>query len=1348
MINRYKSKEGGTMIPAQFQKGGSNLFLTMPDGGTVGPMGASPTGLPEYQVGANLGGVGQKTMQDFNHYYNPGFPLMAEGGDTDMDGDDQSFYSNRINTFIQKIRDNAESNLESAVMQQDQQPPMAAYGMSMQDTSMDMYNPGNLGAFGKTASYMKGLTNNAFNGYIQRMGALGPNDYYYKEKNIYKDTSKNAPFGTQTFTDADGNKSQISPEEAYNRANYALYSKKHGGGLPRAQKGIDWEGISNPELLRRAQEMGHNSVEEYRNSGWGYGKNSWEYKAPPTYPSRVHINDPRTINATSGNPINPNVDLKSGDYHTGVIGEIARAARAYGQNPQELMAIALQETNLGKTDPNYGHVIHYNDPEGRGSAYDLALAKAKKDELATSKGFGNNELLKLQAYNGLGTVYPSTEAGYHGFNMSSIYGVPLTGAGINMTENPLYGKRIVDLRDNVLKNSQNAEYNQFLDKYNRDLANEEAQSQKQIAAYDLFNRINPEYGQQYATMLQNAYADSLSNSSNSEYIYPGGDLDFGYSVPNLDNTRQRNALDRFNRGIGYEQVQYKNGGALAKYQGQDGSSTTGDNYWSADELAYLKGLPKTERDKITAQGDKGRDAYNAYRKANDKAAPSGASATANNTGTTANNTGTTTTTGTSTTNPTSTTTATTKPGPFDGWEKHTIRGVEYPVDPSGRIVGYPYQTETGYDPHNNYNPYAGYNPYNPYMGYTGNRNLGVISKNKLTPEFKQNMLAGSYGNPQLLGVSEIKTRRAMDPGNRVKSITYSYGQPIPSGRTTINQPTASNSTQTTAGSPKSNNGVKPKSPVVDPNDPRVVSPGVKAAEDYTLRPNQNWDTKYQDLPNNGPSQDQLGPRDTPSPDQNVAPFQSQYIPGSPDYPNVPGYGTNGIPATPIVGPSPVQPSGSNPNVSQTSSYNIPAYDANRAFGQISDNEQKYFSTEGDMSNPDWRSQKMDNYGSMMYDNPNKVATKWSGIKDEPVNVANPNGLTKDQVLAEYDKVPAPLKEIATDHLFNSGSDPRIFTLAAAGAIKMEDSAKYKNDPKLLEDEWAKNIGLINQQYKDDPQAFTSAVSDYRKLIYRKSRQRDDQFGNPTDTPSNSGMPGLQYNAWAGRTGNTQDYIDQTYFNPANGYTAPQYFKKDGGALHKFMRMYQGDLGPSSVRDMSIADMPETIDQPVAPESNNTPMEFKPYEMTDADRINAVDKGTEYEQMQPGDGMAPAFDVETKRRKKRIGNPLKDLAAINFATNLFKGRDAAYAATEYGIRSTAANNFNTMRSTHGNYDLLSGDFRRGKRAADGNDAFHSGFGTYAQMGGNMLQNLKEGDEVYLTEEQINEIIKRGGKLSYL
>ena len=1137
MINRYKSKGGDTMIPLRFQTGGSNLFLTMPNGGNVGPMGASPMGLPQYGMGANYA-----------------FLKMQDGGDADMDGDDQSFYSNRMNTFIQKIRNNAEENLESAIMEQGQEPPMAQYGMNMNSDPMNSYDPGNLGAFSKTANYMKDLSKGAVSGYIQRMGALGPNNYYYKEKNIYRDKSKGAPLGTQLFTDADGNQSSISPEEAYNRANYALYSRQHGGGLPRAQKGIDWEGISNPDLLKRAVEMGHNSVEEYKNSGWGYGKNHWEYKAPPTYPSRVRINDPRTINATSGKPINANVDLKSGDYHTGVIGDIARAARAYGQSPQELIAIALQETNLGKADPNYGHVLDYHDPEDRGSAYDLAFAKTEKDKVAEGKGYENDELRKLQTYNGLGTVYPSTEAGYHGFNMSSIYGVPLTGAGINMVENPLYGKRIVDLRDNVLKNSQNAEYNQFLDKYNRDLANEEAVSQKQIAAYDLFNRINPEYGQQYATMLQNAYSDSLSNSSNSEYIYPEGDLDFGYSVPNLDNTRQRNALDRFNRAIGYQQIPFRDGGALKKYQGNDGASTTGDDYWTADELTYLKGLPKADRDKITGQGDKGREAYTTYRTANDKSfkAPvktptvnkTEATTTANNTVTGTGATGTTSTTGTTTG-----TATTTKPTGFEnwqgadvkGWSLTTINGKQYPIDPSGQVIGYPYQNQQ--QVYNNPNPYGAYNPYAAYGSMRG-RNLGTISKNRLTKDFRENMLAGSYGNPQLLGVSNIETRRAMDPGNRIKSMTFSYGQPIPSGRTTINQPAANNSAST----PQTNTNTPVKStPAATPNVSTLTpEQKIQQAMDFTFRPGQ-------------------GPYNT-----------------TPDFPGL---------EKPKVGPwDPDADSWSNP-----SGYAYP--------------------TNNDSNIDPATDPRGANYG----------------VEEYP----------EDLVLPEAGKVV-------------QGSDGNYYVKLADGSIE--------------------------------------------KSIDREVLRRKTGFAK-------------------------------------------------GGSLHRFMRGYQ-DGGPFSVREMSVGDIPEMVDQIVEPESNNTPMEFKPYEMTDADRVRAVDVGTEYEQLEPGDGMAPAFDVETKRRKKRIGNPEKDLAFINMATGLLRGRDATYAERELRSRSQASQVFNPMRSMEGNYDILSGDFRRGKRAADGNDAFHSGFSTYAQMGGSMLENLKEGDEVYLTEEQINEILKRGGKLSYL
>ena len=259
---------------------------------------------------------------------------------------------------------------------------------------------------------------------------------------------------------------------------------------------------------------------------------------------------------------------------------------------------------------------------------------------------------------------------------------------------------------------------------------------------------------------------------------------------------------------------------------------------------------------------------------------------------------------------------------------------------------------------------------------------------------------------------------------------------------------------------------------------------------------------------------------------------------------------------PGVGKTNTAPTTTPAATTQKSSYTMPGFDMNRSFGQISNNEQNYFRTESDLTKP-WKDQKMDNYGGGLYDSPQKVQGKWNSMLTNEPN--------KQKVWDSYSNMPAPIKDIAIDHLFNASSDPRIFTLAAAGAIDMKDSMRYKNDPNLLEQVWKDNIDLINQQYNDDPQAFTESVSDYRKILYGKSRTKDvnDQ---PTDYLSNTGTPGVQYNAWSGRTGATQDYINDTYFNPANGYVAPQFFKKRGGALTKFIKQYAGDVESGEVWD--------------------------------------------------------------------------------------------------------------------------------------------------------------------------------------
>jgi len=154
------------------------------------------------------------------------------------------------------------------------------------------------------------------------------------------------------------------------------------------------------------------------------------------------------IDENTGEKINPNVDLKADKYNKVVIDNIIKKSKAVGVDPSTMLAIALQETNFGKKDANLGHAL-YGDtayPYGYIDFYKEKLNEAKRAKI-------DNELLQIQYYNGLGTVYPETEEDYHGFKMQKIYGVPIPAGGINMRKNPLYGKQIVDLRDNVvLKN--------------------------------------------------------------------------------------------------------------------------------------------------------------------------------------------------------------------------------------------------------------------------------------------------------------------------------------------------------------------------------------------------------------------------------------------------------------------------------------------------------------------------------------------------------------------------------------------------------------------------------------------------------------------------------------------------------------------------------------------------------------------------------------------------------------------------------------------------------------------------------------------------------------------------------
>jgi hypothetical protein len=183
----------------------------------------------------------------------------------------------------------------------------------------------------------------------------------------------------------------------------------------------------------------------------------------------IDIKDPRTFNPITNKALDPNVDSVGGKYSIDRVTNIIKAAKRYGINPLDLLAVDLQESGLGSSkregNENVGHFnlrdheltipSKLSEDEAVDNVYDkFARAYATKMQYADKLGI-TDPATRLQTYNGLGKITGNTEKSYHGFTMKKIYGVPIPSEGIDMKKNPLYGKRVMDLRDNVLAKNPN-----------------------------------------------------------------------------------------------------------------------------------------------------------------------------------------------------------------------------------------------------------------------------------------------------------------------------------------------------------------------------------------------------------------------------------------------------------------------------------------------------------------------------------------------------------------------------------------------------------------------------------------------------------------------------------------------------------------------------------------------------------------------------------------------------------------------------------------------------------------------------------------------------------------------------
>jgi hypothetical protein len=188
---------------------------------------------------------------------------------------------------------------------------------------------------------------------------------------------------------------------------------------------------------------------------------------PDLSEGQTYIKDPRVWNPVTNSRIVPTRDLKAGNYSNNVIRRLTEAAYRNNRDPYFGIAAALQETNLGKTDPNFGHVLNVKPYPNPTPEDDIYRAQNEAYQKAKRLGYTTPEM-QLQVYNGLGKIFPTTEQNYHGFKAKSFYGVPVPKEGIDLKKNPLYGKQIVNLRDSVLL--QNPDLVNFVNKATNDYA--------------------------------------------------------------------------------------------------------------------------------------------------------------------------------------------------------------------------------------------------------------------------------------------------------------------------------------------------------------------------------------------------------------------------------------------------------------------------------------------------------------------------------------------------------------------------------------------------------------------------------------------------------------------------------------------------------------------------------------------------------------------------------------------------------------------------------------------------------------------------------------------------------------
>ncbi|MCK9429719.1 MAG: hypothetical protein M0R17_06910 [Candidatus Omnitrophica bacterium] len=151
----------------------------------------------------------------------------------------------------------------------------------------------------------------------------------------------------------------------------------------------------------------------------------------------INIKDKRTIDAVTGKLVN-----SKNRFHAKVdsdyVKQVVSSAKKHGVDPSTALAINMAETRFNPEHNTNPFMLNYYDPYGNIIDESMRFIASKQKH---AKRLGKTtDADIIQAYNGYGTIK----------NKGKLYGINTDSTEINMSKTPLYGKRVVNLRDSVL----------------------------------------------------------------------------------------------------------------------------------------------------------------------------------------------------------------------------------------------------------------------------------------------------------------------------------------------------------------------------------------------------------------------------------------------------------------------------------------------------------------------------------------------------------------------------------------------------------------------------------------------------------------------------------------------------------------------------------------------------------------------------------------------------------------------------------------------------------------------------------------------------------------------------------